>query len=138
MDAEKKLTYKSIGEIGNYYGGLFVMEHDGKYYWTIEDYSTSFDDLSCWSEISKELYSSLMSYESNRQTDEKVDDTSIIPDHIQPLHNCVAESDVDVDSHGIAIDCCWEDDADGKLWVGNGEYANTVSYCPFCGYKSPK
>ncbi len=35
--------------------------------------------------------------------------------------------------YGIAVNSCWEED--GKLWVGNGEYANTVNFCPFCGYK---
>lgn len=52
------------------------------------------------------------------------------------LHRCDAGNDIDVDAYGIAIDSCWEDAKDGKLWVGNAEYANTVKYCPFCGYKS--
>ena len=62
--SEKKFNYKAVGEIANYYGGLFIMENEGKYYWLIENYSTDFDDLSYWSEIDKELYDSLVAYES--------------------------------------------------------------------------
>ena len=51
------------------------------------------------------------------------------------LHNCKAGDDIEVDRYGIAIDRCWENESDNKLWVGNGEYENTVNYCPFCGYK---
>lgn len=51
------------------------------------------------------------------------------------LHNCEADNTIKVGGYGIAIDGCWEDVKDGKLWVGNVEYANTVNYCPFCGYK---
>jgi len=58
-----KFNYKAVGEIGNYYGGLFIMENEGKYYWLIENYNTDFDDLSDWSEIDKELYDSLVAYE---------------------------------------------------------------------------
>ena len=54
----------SIGTISNYYGGIRVMEHEGKYYWVIENWDTDFDDLSDWSEIDKELYDSLISYEN--------------------------------------------------------------------------
>ena len=36
-------------------------------------------------------------------------------------------------AYGTAIGECWEED--GELWVGNGEYANIVYFCPFCGYK---
>ena len=51
------------------------------------------------------------------------------------LHKCEAGNDIKVDGYGIAIEGCWEDKKDRKLWVGNGEYSNTVNYCPFCGYK---
>ncbi len=37
--------------------------------------------------------------------------------------------------YGIAVSNCWEEE-DGKLWVTNEEYSNTVNFCPFCGYKS--
>lgn len=53
-------SYTNIPNISNYYGGLFVMEHEGKYYWIIENYCTDFDDLTEWEEISKELYDCLM------------------------------------------------------------------------------
>ena len=66
--SETKFNYKSVGEIGNYYGGLFIMENEGKYYWLIENYNTEFDDLSDWSEIDKELYDSLVAYEARRSS----------------------------------------------------------------------
>ncbi len=62
--SETKFNYKDVGEIGNYYGGLLIMENEGKYYWLIENYDTEFDDLSDWSEIDKELYDSLAAYEA--------------------------------------------------------------------------
>lgn len=62
--SECKFTYKGIGKIGNYYGGLFIMENEEKYYWLIENYNTDFDDLSDWSEIDKELYDSLVAYDA--------------------------------------------------------------------------
>ena len=55
-----------IGLIGNYYGGLHVMEIDDKYYWIIENHSTDFGDLNDYDEIDKELYESLMAYEERR------------------------------------------------------------------------
>lgn len=66
--SETKFNYKAVGVIGNYYGGLFIMENEGKYYWLIENYDTYFDDLSDWSEIDKELYDSLVAYESRRSS----------------------------------------------------------------------
>lgn len=63
---ERKFNYKSIGGIGNYYGGLFIMENEGKYYWLIENYDTDFDDLLDWTEIDKELYDSLVAYQARR------------------------------------------------------------------------
>lgn len=65
---EAKFNYKSVGEISNYYGGLVIMENEGKYYWLIENYNTDFDDLSYWSEIDKELYDSLVAYEDRRSS----------------------------------------------------------------------
>jgi hypothetical protein len=62
--SKTKFNYKAVGEIGNCYGGLFIMENEGKYYWVIENYDTEFDDLSDWSEITKELYDSLVAYEA--------------------------------------------------------------------------
>jgi len=66
--SETKFNYKAVGEIGNYYGGLFIMENEGKYYWLIENYDTDFDDLSDWSEIDKELYDNLVAYEARRSS----------------------------------------------------------------------
>ena len=60
------MEQKSIGTVGNYYGGLHVMEKDGKYYWVIENYSTDFSDLSDWEECDKELYDALVAYEERR------------------------------------------------------------------------
>lgn len=54
---------KSIGSIINYYGGLFVMKHEGKYYWIIEDHDTIFDDIEQWEEIEKPLYDQLLIHE---------------------------------------------------------------------------
>lgn len=64
--SDTKFNYKAVGVIGNYYGGLFIMENEGKYYWLIEDVSTEFDKLKYWSEIDKELYDSLVAYEARR------------------------------------------------------------------------
>jgi len=38
--------------------------------------------------------------------------------------------------HGAAVDECYEEEGTYELWVSNGEYANEVKFCPFCGYKS--
>jgi len=57
------MHYKTIGSIGNYYGGLLVMEHQEKYYWCIEDWNSDIDNLSEWEEISQELYNSLITYQ---------------------------------------------------------------------------
>lgn len=48
-------------------------------------------------------------------------------------HEC--EYNVPYDAYGAAIEQCSEYE-DGELWVGNGEYASRVNYCPFCGYKA--
>lgn len=49
------------------------------------------------------------------------------------LHYC--EIDIDKYQNGSAAYECHETE-DGYLWVDNGEYANTVNYCPQCGYKA--
>lgn len=48
-----------VGDIGNYYGGLSVVESDGSYFWAIENYDG-------WSpeEITKELYDSLIKFQT--------------------------------------------------------------------------
>ena len=67
-ETNSKFNFKSIGEIGNYYGGLFIMEHEGRYYWLIDDHDTDFEDLDEWEEIDKKLYDSLLSYEKARRS----------------------------------------------------------------------
>lgn len=37
--------------------------------------------------------------------------------------------------YGPAIDDCFED-ADGHLFISNGEYGSQVNFCPVCGYKA--
>lgn len=48
-----------IGHCKNHYGGLSVKEENGKYYWSIEDYSGH-----DWSEIPKYLYDTLLRYQN--------------------------------------------------------------------------
>ena len=52
-------------------------------------------------------------------------------------HNCEAPNNNKTSGYGAAVESCRED-KDGLLWVDNDEYANVVSYCPFCGYKAKK
>jgi hypothetical protein len=51
---------KHIKEIGNYYGGLWIMEFDNAYYWIIENHDTDFSDITEWTEIPKSLYDELL------------------------------------------------------------------------------
>ena len=51
---------KHIKKIGNYYGGLLIMEFDNTYYWIIENYDTDFLDITGWTEIPKSLYYELL------------------------------------------------------------------------------
>ena len=55
-----------ILSIGNYYGHLNVTEHEGKYYWIIENYNTDFSDLSQWEEIDKRLYNDIIKHNKNQ------------------------------------------------------------------------
>jgi len=55
---------KKIGDINNYYGGLWIQEIDKKFYWIIENHDTDFSILSEWYEITKELYDSLLKFET--------------------------------------------------------------------------
>lgn len=52
---------RSIGFVGNYYGGLHTREDGGRFYWCIENY-----DGFSWDEIPKGLYDALNSYEDER------------------------------------------------------------------------
>lgn len=54
---------QSIGDIGNYYGGLAVKTEDGKHYWSIENY-----DGHDWREIPESLYRALVEYEAASQS----------------------------------------------------------------------
>jgi hypothetical protein len=47
-----------IGTIGNYYGCLYVMKKEDRFYWGIENY-----DVTDWQEITEELYNNLISFE---------------------------------------------------------------------------
>ena len=51
---------KSIGTIGNYYGGLSVKTENDMFYWSIEDW-----DGESWEEITKELYDALIKFEND-------------------------------------------------------------------------
>jgi len=64
---KNNMEKKSIGEIFNYYGRLYVIEKDGKYYWIIENWDTDFEDLKDWDECDKELYDALIAYEERRE-----------------------------------------------------------------------
>jgi len=51
-----------IGTISNYYGGLYIKEEKGLFYWGIEDW--------CgiqYQEIPKTLYNALLEYEKSLQ-----------------------------------------------------------------------
>ena len=51
----------SIGDICDYYGGLYVKEDDGKYFWGIADW-----DRTEWSEIPEYLYNELLKYRGSQ------------------------------------------------------------------------
>ena len=54
------------------------------------------------------------------------------------LHRCEPHA-VPYGYYGPAISLCHEPrDAPGEFWVGNGEKASRVNFCPFCGEKAPK
>jgi len=51
-----------VGDIGNYYAGLWARSHLGKYYWSIETHSGYY-----WSEIPEYLFQALIQHEKERQ-----------------------------------------------------------------------
>ncbi|QNN99823.1 hypothetical protein P67b_00064 [Ruegeria phage Tedan] len=53
---------RTIGEIGNYYGNLDVAEHDGAFWWAIENWSGYY-----WEEIPESLYRELVKYGDERK-----------------------------------------------------------------------
>ena len=56
-------SIRSIGGIGNYYGGLSIKTEDGKYYWSIENY-----DGHDWQCIPEKLYRALTAYDDEWQS----------------------------------------------------------------------
>lgn len=61
-----KFESRSVGDIGNYYGGLWVAEHEGRYWWMIENYDAFPGDFKFYDEIPKYLYDALVKYEEER------------------------------------------------------------------------
>jgi len=57
-------SVRCVGECGNYYGGLYVKESGGKFYWGIEDY----DGIE-FSEIPEGLFIALNDYWDNVEND---------------------------------------------------------------------
>ena len=55
------MVEKSIGNIGNYYGGLPVKEEENKFFWAITDHYC--ED---WEEIPKSLYDELIKFELSK------------------------------------------------------------------------
>ena len=51
---------RPIGQIGNYYGGLFVKTENGKFYWSIENYNGHH-----WEEIPISLFDALNTFEDS-------------------------------------------------------------------------
>jgi len=58
-----------IGNIMNYYGGLFIERRGEKFYWSIEDESDS-----QWEEIPKSLFDELIKFENARVKKERMAD----------------------------------------------------------------
>ena len=54
---------RKIGEIGNYYGGLAVMQEGDKFFWSIENY-----DGEEWREIPKYLFDALNKHQDGLDT----------------------------------------------------------------------
>lgn len=52
---------KKIGDIENYYGGLFIKSDNDRYYWGIENYTSTRCE-----EIPKYLYDALIKFENER------------------------------------------------------------------------
>lgn len=59
------ITKHQIGDIGNYYGGLWVKQQGEKFYWAVENYS-GFD----WEEIPQYLYDTLNRFNDTDPTKE--------------------------------------------------------------------
>jgi hypothetical protein len=70
MKEDNKIVAYAVGEIGNYYGGLYIAQYDNKYYWIIENYDTSFKNINEWDEIGEGLYDMLFDYSTGKKDDE--------------------------------------------------------------------
>lgn len=57
----EKEAPKTVGEIGNYYGGLAVRKNGNKFEWGIENW-----DGTNWEEIPEYLYQALIKFEDER------------------------------------------------------------------------
>lgn len=55
------------------------------------------------------------------------------------IHRCKASDEMWARSSksNMAVSECYETE-DGEMWADDGEYANVVNYCPFCGKKAGK
>lgn len=58
-----------------------------------------------------------------------------LPDDYKKFHHCDVPGVYFL--YGQAIDECQED-ADGFLFVSNGEYGSQVNFCPICGYEAKR
>lgn len=56
----------SIGKMINYYGGVYVMEYEGKFYWIIQDCDTDFSKIEEWEEITEGMFNEMVLFENNR------------------------------------------------------------------------
>lgn len=67
---DKKIKWNRIGLITNYYGGLYITEVEGNYYWIIKDYNLNPQTIADIAnvekfgveQISKELYLTLLNH----------------------------------------------------------------------------
>jgi hypothetical protein len=57
----RKEVIQQIGNIGNYYGGLYIKKENKKYYFGIEDYSGT--ECIEYEEISEKLYMELLQHQ---------------------------------------------------------------------------
>ncbi|GAL18551.1 hypothetical protein JCM19235_1974 [Vibrio maritimus] len=62
FDKEEDKLEREIGEIGNFYGSLYIKKDGGKYYWSI-----AMQDIFNWEEIPESLYDELNEFEDSRK-----------------------------------------------------------------------
>jgi hypothetical protein len=64
-----KVKRRRIGKISNYYGGLYVAEHGGRYYWAIENHSSELCNIEddSWHEIEKPLFDALVAHKPRKR-----------------------------------------------------------------------